>query len=145
MSEPLWITANFPPFPHLLSQIRVYINSLRDHESHGLDLIALRFISVNSIIDPWVFILLSPSVLHFFWASVCQTPLALSHGSELKLSLAKENSPANLELSQLALEDPEPSPNTEALWSFTVFQDVTFIFIGPESEVLLFHTCSFWV
>ncbi|AWO95918.1 putative prostaglandin E2 receptor EP2 subtype [Scophthalmus maximus] len=50
--------------------IRVYINSIgTPKESHRLDLIALRFISVNSIIDPWVFILLSPSVLHFFWAS----------------------------------------------------------------------------
>lgn len=119
MCEPLWITANSTPFPPpsppFLSQIRVYINSLWDHESHGLDLIALRFISVNSIIDPWVFILLSPSVLHFFWASVCQTPLALSHGSKLKLSLTKETSPGNLELSQPALENAEPSPNTEAL------------------------------
>ncbi|CAG00989.1 unnamed protein product, partial [Tetraodon nigroviridis] len=52
-------------------QIRVYVNN-RDSESHHLDLIALRFISVNSIIDPWVFILLSPSVLHFVWRSLCK-------------------------------------------------------------------------
>uniref|UniRef100_A0A3Q0SFU0 Prostaglandin E receptor 2a (subtype EP2) n=1 Tax=Amphilophus citrinellus TaxID=61819 RepID=A0A3Q0SFU0_AMPCI len=32
---------------------------------------ALRFISINSIVDPWVFILLSPGVQHFCWASVC--------------------------------------------------------------------------
>uniref|UniRef100_A0A8C8DVE6 Prostaglandin E2 receptor EP2 subtype n=1 Tax=Oryzias sinensis TaxID=183150 RepID=A0A8C8DVE6_9TELE len=43
--------------------VRVYMNSLGDNkESHILDLTALRFISINSIIDPWVFILLSPSV-----------------------------------------------------------------------------------
>ncbi|KAM9334125.1 prostaglandin E receptor 2a (subtype EP2) [Symphorus nematophorus] len=80
--------------------IRVYLNSTGDYnESHGLDLIALRFISVNSIIDPWVFILLSPSVLHFCWASVCRAPLGMSRGSVFKSSLAKDNSPANLELS----------------------------------------------
>lgn len=83
-----------------VSQIRVYINSMTEGESHSLDLIALRFISVNSIIDPWVFILLSPSVLHFCWASVCRAPLASSRGSVFKSSLAKGNSPANLELSQ---------------------------------------------
>ncbi|KAJ3584680.1 hypothetical protein NHX12_015175 [Muraenolepis orangiensis] len=52
--------------------VRVYLNSLEESvESHLLDLKALRFISVNSIIDPWVFIFLSPSVLHFCWASAC--------------------------------------------------------------------------
>uniref|UniRef100_H3CYB5 Prostaglandin E2 receptor EP2 subtype n=1 Tax=Tetraodon nigroviridis TaxID=99883 RepID=H3CYB5_TETNG len=79
--------------------IRVYVNN-RDSESHHLDLIALRFISVNSIIDPWVFILLSPSVLHFVWRSLCKAPLTFSRGSVCKLSLAKQDSPANLELCQ---------------------------------------------
>ncbi|XP_042369325.1 prostaglandin E receptor 2a (subtype EP2) [Plectropomus leopardus] len=81
--------------------IRVYINSIGIRkESHRLDLIALRFISVNSIIDPWVFILLSPSVLHFCWASVCHAPIVNSRGSFFKSSIAKENSPAQLELSR---------------------------------------------
>ncbi|KAJ8009323.1 hypothetical protein DPEC_G00087700 [Dallia pectoralis] len=31
------------------------------------DLLALRLLSLNSIIDPWVFIILSPSVLRFLW------------------------------------------------------------------------------
>ncbi|XP_073318833.1 prostaglandin E receptor 2a (subtype EP2) [Pagrus major] len=76
---------------------RVYINSVwTDAESHRLDLIALRFISVNSIIDPWVFIILSPSVLHFCWSSVCRGPVGISRGSVFKSSLA--NSPADLEL-----------------------------------------------
>lgn len=79
--------------------VRVYINSTLPDESHLMDLIALRFISVNSIIDPWVFILLSPSVLHFFWASVCQAPLGTSRGSVFKTSLAKETSQPNVELS----------------------------------------------
>ncbi|XP_074520663.1 prostaglandin E receptor 2a (subtype EP2) [Halichoeres trimaculatus] len=79
--------------------IRVYINATPSDESHRMDLIALRFISLNSIIDPWVFILLSPSVLHFFWASVCRAPLGISRGSIFKTSLAKENTQHNVELS----------------------------------------------
>uniref|UniRef100_A0A8C6T0T8 Prostaglandin E2 receptor EP2 subtype n=1 Tax=Neogobius melanostomus TaxID=47308 RepID=A0A8C6T0T8_9GOBI len=41
--------------------IRVYLNSIYRTESHNMDLIALLFLSFNSIIDPWVFILLSPA------------------------------------------------------------------------------------
>ncbi|KAM9820051.1 prostaglandin E receptor 2a (subtype EP2) [Neosynchiropus ocellatus] len=81
--------------------IRVYINSFVENysESHPLDLIALRFISVNSILDPWVFILLSPSVLHFFWASVCRLPKQISRGSIFNASVTKDCSPTNVELS----------------------------------------------
>uniref|UniRef100_UPI0037E74503 prostaglandin E receptor 2a (subtype EP2) n=1 Tax=Semicossyphus pulcher TaxID=241346 RepID=UPI0037E74503 len=96
--------------------IRVYINSAPGpDESHPLDLIALRFISINSIIDPWVFILLSPSVLHFFWASVCRAPLGTSRGSVFKTSLTKVNSPANIELSRPTLEYMEHFQSAEAL------------------------------
>lgn len=85
--------------------IRVYINSIGIRtESHPMDLIALRFISVNSIIDPWVFILLSPSVLHFFWSSLCTAPMGPSRGSLFKSSLAKDNCPANVELSQPTMQ-----------------------------------------
>ncbi|XP_035533560.1 prostaglandin E receptor 2a (subtype EP2) [Morone saxatilis] len=96
--------------------IRVYINSIwNETESHHLDLIALRFISVNSIIDPWVFILLSPSVLHFCWGSVCRASLEISRGSIFKTSLAKENPPANLELSRPTLEYIEHFHSVETL------------------------------
>ncbi|XP_044044161.1 prostaglandin E receptor 2a (subtype EP2) [Siniperca chuatsi] len=96
--------------------IRVYINSIGDRkESHRLDLIALRFISVNSIIDPWVFILLSPSVLHFCWASVCRAPLGTSKGSAFKSSLAKNNSAAILELSRPTLQYTEHFHSVETL------------------------------
>ncbi|KAM6957952.1 prostaglandin E receptor 2a (subtype EP2) [Tautogolabrus adspersus] len=96
--------------------IRVYINSTPSGaESHSMDLIALRFISVNSIIDPWVFILLSPSVLHFFWASVCRAPLGTSRGSVFKTSLAKETSQTNVQLSCTKLEYKENFQTAEAL------------------------------
>lgn len=119
MCEPLKeysITSNFALTPPIsLSQIRVYMNTIWDGESHPVDLIALRFISVNSIIDPWVFILLSPSMLHFLWASVCKAPLPLSQGSVCKSSLAKQKSPVNLELSQPAPEYSESFPTAETL------------------------------
>ncbi|XP_062237065.1 prostaglandin E receptor 2a (subtype EP2) [Platichthys flesus] len=79
--------------------IRVYINSINPGtESHPMDLIALRFISINSIIDPWVFILLSPSVLHFFWAKAYRAPIGASRGSMYQPSISKTNT-ANIELS----------------------------------------------
>lgn len=88
--------------------IRVYINSIKiNQESHSQDLVALRFISVNSIIDPWVFIFLSPSMLHFCWAPVCRAPPGFSRGSVFKSSLAKDNCPANIELSRSKLEYTE--------------------------------------
>uniref|UniRef100_A0A3B4WME4 Prostaglandin E2 receptor EP2 subtype n=1 Tax=Seriola lalandi dorsalis TaxID=1841481 RepID=A0A3B4WME4_SERLL len=75
--------------------IRVYINTGNPKESHPLDLIALRFISVNSIIDPWVFILLSPSVLHFCWDSICRSyrrhKALLAHASSDSTSHAESD------------------------------------------------------
>ncbi|KAL6115482.1 ptger2 [Pungitius sinensis] len=84
--------------------IRVYINNSYDNESHLEDRKALRFISINSIIDPWVFIFLSPSVLHFCWASVCRAPLETFRGSIFRSSIAKESNLTNLELSRRTLE-----------------------------------------
>ncbi|XP_061834524.1 prostaglandin E receptor 2a (subtype EP2) [Nerophis lumbriciformis] len=79
--------------------VRVYINSVGVRkESHDVDLIALRFISVNSIIDPWVFILLSPGVLHFCWASTCKTPSRSLKASGFKSSIDKDIR-TNVELS----------------------------------------------
>ncbi|XP_007541754.1 prostaglandin E receptor 2a (subtype EP2) [Poecilia formosa] len=82
--------------------IRVFYNSIRDDdgESHEDDLRALRFLSINSIIDPWVFILLSPSVLHFFCLSVCKTRLGKFRGSVSESMLAKGNCSAPVELSR---------------------------------------------
>ncbi|XP_051283978.1 prostaglandin E receptor 2a (subtype EP2) [Dicentrarchus labrax] len=96
--------------------IRVYINSIwEEKESHHLDLIALRFISINSIIDPWVFILLSPSVLHFCWGSICRASLGIRRGSIFMSSVAKDSTPANLELSRPTLEYIEQFHSVETL------------------------------
>ncbi|XP_020351573.1 prostaglandin E2 receptor EP2 subtype-like [Oncorhynchus kisutch] len=48
--------------------LRVYVNFTgRSKESHATDLAVLRLLSFNSIINPWVFIILRPSVLRFLW------------------------------------------------------------------------------
>ncbi|KAK7142626.1 hypothetical protein R3I94_012092 [Phoxinus phoxinus] len=79
--------------------IRVYINSIFNPEKSQTDLIALRFLSVNSIIDPWVFIILSPSVLRFLWGALCKTTLMPSRNSLFKTSISK-NPAGQIELYQ---------------------------------------------
>ncbi|XP_043966034.1 prostaglandin E receptor 2a (subtype EP2) [Gambusia affinis] len=84
--------------------IRVFYNSIRtEEEYHEHDLLALRFLSINSIIDPWVFILLSPSVLHFFCLSVCKSRLGKFRGSVSETTLAKDNRHAPVELSRTTM------------------------------------------
>ncbi|XP_071394431.1 prostaglandin E receptor 2b subtype EP2 [Centroberyx affinis] len=53
--------------------MRVYVNFIFHKERHIADLNALRMLSFNSIIDPWVFIILSPSVLRIIWRKLCRT------------------------------------------------------------------------
>ncbi|XP_028997856.1 prostaglandin E2 receptor EP2 subtype-like [Betta splendens] len=48
--------------------IQVYLNMTgRREEQHSADLGALRLLSTHSIINPWVFIILRPSVLRIIW------------------------------------------------------------------------------
>lgn len=81
--------------------IRVYINSTvqKSTGSQRTDLIALRFLSVNSIIDPWVFIFLRPSVLRFFGGALCKTSYMPSRNSLFQTSIAK-NLTGHIELLQ---------------------------------------------
>ncbi|NWU99259.1 PE2R2 protein, partial [Upupa epops] len=52
--------------------IRAYINKFsREEDSHELDLLALRFLSINSIVDPWVFAILRPPVLRLLRSVLC--------------------------------------------------------------------------
>ncbi|MBN3298755.1 prostaglandin D2 receptor [Amia ocellicauda] len=61
--------------------VRAYINANRsdssDEKAEVLDLMALRFLSVNSCVDPWVFIILRTSLcralVHKFSSKVCFT------------------------------------------------------------------------
>lgn len=43
----------------------------QEEDSHDWDLLALRFLSINSIIDPWVFAILRPPVLGFMRSVLC--------------------------------------------------------------------------
>lgn len=48
--------------------MRVYINFFgKESYDHNADLNALRFLSFHSIINPWVFIILRPSILKVMW------------------------------------------------------------------------------
>ncbi|KAM4537826.1 prostaglandin E receptor 2a (subtype EP2) [Fundulus diaphanus] len=95
--------------------IRVYINASKgdSKESHEHDLTALRFISINSIIDPWVFILLNPSVLHFFCLSFCKAPLGKFRDTVNESTLTKENGGAHLTLCRPSMQTD--CPHTEHL------------------------------
>ncbi|XP_056624565.1 LOW QUALITY PROTEIN: prostaglandin E receptor 2a (subtype EP2) [Triplophysa dalaica] len=80
--------------------IRVYINStVPKSGSYRTDLIALRFLSVNSIIDPWVFIFLRPSVIRFIWGALCKTSYIPSRNSLFQTSITK-NPAGQIELTQ---------------------------------------------
>ncbi|KAL2082370.1 hypothetical protein ACEWY4_022188 [Coilia grayii] len=58
--------------------IQVYMNFSRIRKNDQQDLRMLRLLSFNSIVDPWVFIILSPSVLRFLWAKLCRHPTPAS-------------------------------------------------------------------
>lgn len=48
---------------------------------HGWDLLALRFLSINSIVDPWVFAILRPPVLRLMRSVLCcQVTATAPHG-----------------------------------------------------------------
>ncbi|NXD29680.1 PE2R2 protein, partial [Spelaeornis formosus] len=52
--------------------IRAYMNKSNEEETdHGWDLLALRFLSINSIVDPWVFAILRPPVLRLLRSVLC--------------------------------------------------------------------------
>ncbi|KAM8921255.1 prostaglandin E2 receptor EP2 subtype-like [Pelodytes ibericus] len=51
--------------------VRAYINRFSNSSDDKMDLLALRFLSVNSIIDPWVFTILRPSVLRIIRSLIC--------------------------------------------------------------------------
>ncbi|XP_010079721.1 PREDICTED: prostaglandin E2 receptor EP2 subtype [Pterocles gutturalis] len=52
--------------------IRAYVNKFSKGEGdHDWDLLALRFLSINSIVDPWVFAILRPPVLRFMRSVLC--------------------------------------------------------------------------
>lgn len=58
----------------LFSQIQLYF-PCREGKEYGkrYDLIPLLLVSVNPIIDPWVFIILSPPVPRLLWDKMCKT------------------------------------------------------------------------
>ncbi|MBN3298841.1 prostaglandin E2 receptor EP2 subtype [Amia ocellicauda] len=71
--------------------ILVYMNySKTTEESQQTELGALRLLSFNSIIDPWVFIILRPSVQRFFWGALCKATNFQTKDTIIKTSLDQE-------------------------------------------------------
>ncbi|NXE51666.1 PE2R2 protein, partial [Casuarius casuarius] len=64
--------------------IRAYVNNLGQAtgDDHYWDLLALRFLSVNSIIDPWVFAILRPPFLRLLRSALRCRPALRSRGDE---------------------------------------------------------------
>ncbi|KFO74597.1 Prostaglandin D2 receptor, partial [Cuculus canorus] len=52
--------------------VRAYMGAFATDFNENADLSALRFLSVNSIVDPWVFIIFRTSVFRTFVRRVCQ-------------------------------------------------------------------------
>ncbi|XP_076872246.1 prostaglandin E receptor 2b subtype EP2 [Brachyhypopomus gauderio] len=63
--------------------INVYISSSGDTKYSAMDLTALLLLSVNPIIDPWVFIILSPPVPRLLWEVICKPPQPQSSHDKL--------------------------------------------------------------
>ncbi|KAL0967611.1 hypothetical protein UPYG_G00254450 [Umbra pygmaea] len=99
----LFITVSFVicSFPLV---IVVFANTLSFPLEPSTDLLTLRLLSFNSIIDPWVFIIFSPSVLRFLWRklTVCKakrTPEATTFPQEKSMpDWSKLPSPIVIEL-----------------------------------------------
>uniref|UniRef100_A0A8C8RQB3 Prostaglandin E2 receptor EP2 subtype n=1 Tax=Pelusios castaneus TaxID=367368 RepID=A0A8C8RQB3_9SAUR len=51
--------------------VRAYMNKFEGNRNDKMDLLALRFLSINPIIDPWVFAILRPSVLRLIRSVLC--------------------------------------------------------------------------
>ncbi|NXR44801.1 PE2R2 protein, partial [Hippolais icterina] len=61
--------------------IRAYVNKFSGKEAnHEWDLLALRFLSINSIVDPWVFAILRPPVLRLMRSVLCCQVTATAPG-----------------------------------------------------------------
>ncbi|NXD53515.1 PE2R2 protein, partial [Corvus moneduloides] len=71
--------------------IRAYVNKFSGEEAdHEWDLLALRFLSINSIVDPWVFAILRPPLLRLLRSVLCcQVTATAPHGRAAAPAVAK--------------------------------------------------------
>uniref|UniRef100_A0A4W4FDK4 G-protein coupled receptors family 1 profile domain-containing protein n=1 Tax=Electrophorus electricus TaxID=8005 RepID=A0A4W4FDK4_ELEEL len=90
--------------------IHVYISSSRDTKYPAMDLTALLLLSMNPIIDPWVFIILSPPVPRLLWGVICHAPR--SQHSHDKLGMTRPQ-PTNNKDHCILSESFQTSPPIE--------------------------------
>ncbi|XP_008500409.2 prostaglandin E2 receptor EP2 subtype [Calypte anna] len=74
--------------------IRAYVNKFsREEDNQELDLLAMRFLSINSIVDPWVFAILRPPVLRVLRSVLCCQVTPRQSPSPAKTKLAARRDP----------------------------------------------------
>ncbi|XP_030626653.1 prostaglandin E receptor 2b subtype EP2 [Chanos chanos] len=73
--------------------IRGYINFWSTKKRDIIDRLALRFLSLNPIIDPWLFIILNPSVLRFLWGKLKKAPSPTPHPAKASFVRPAPRSP----------------------------------------------------
>ncbi|KAL8168679.1 UNVERIFIED_CONTAM: hypothetical protein K2H54_010792 [Gekko kuhli] len=75
------------------SEIRAYIGAFAPDDDENADLTALRFFSVNSIVDPWVFIIFRTSVFRTCLHRVSRrlSSKRTSHSQLLETSTQKDS------------------------------------------------------
>ncbi|KAM4690527.1 prostaglandin D2 receptor-like [Rhinophrynus dorsalis] len=56
--------------------VRVYVGAFSEEENEYADLIVLRFLSMNSIVDPWIFIICRTSKFHRYIQGLCNRTYA---------------------------------------------------------------------
>ncbi|XP_039176760.1 prostaglandin E2 receptor EP2 subtype isoform X1 [Crotalus tigris] len=72
--------------------IHAFMNSFveENHQEKKEDLLVMRFLSVNSIVNPWAFVILRPPILRLVRSILCcQIPLESQPKNRQNLSLAK--------------------------------------------------------
>ncbi|KAL8168678.1 UNVERIFIED_CONTAM: hypothetical protein K2H54_010732 [Gekko kuhli] len=79
--------------------IRVFLNRFTGDGDYKEDLRALRFLSINSIIDPWVFTILRPPVLRLIRSALCcRMPRKLRSNGQERASVAKPQPGAQVDI-----------------------------------------------
>ncbi|XP_053330434.1 prostaglandin D2 receptor-like [Spea bombifrons] len=74
--------------------VRVYIGAFTDEKNEYADLIVLRFLSMNSIVDPWIFIICRTSKFHTHIHRLCRR---IHFKDNIQMQLLHNSNPVRLE------------------------------------------------
>uniref|UniRef100_A0A674K7F0 Prostaglandin E2 receptor EP2 subtype n=1 Tax=Terrapene triunguis TaxID=2587831 RepID=A0A674K7F0_9SAUR len=98
-------------------QIRAYMNKFMKNQDDKKDLLALRFLAINPIIDPWVFVILRPSVLRVIRSVLCCQMSLKSQDNMQTTPAAESKSNKQIDLSPRCWStQPLPPPPQPLGW-----------------------------